>query len=247
MTDTLTAVLDDVLQSQKERAAEHERAYLTLVNEIAAGEKPTAKRAESVLAAAEKTTEHLRADVMLRQQRIRWKRDIADAAELQPAVDAIVAAIQEAHRKLAAAQAEHETTCRGLIAEHKVLMGKMPNAAAAREGLQRTMPQQIQGRIGELAAEQRKLNLTIKGHRDEAARYWAGQSSSTGPAPMAYSGFDKWTDPGEEWQTPAQKAENARCREKAREHTEAAEALLPRAGELETEIDLLHRRTVDEV
>ena len=88
-----------------------------------------------MLAAAEKTTEHLRDDVMLRQQRIRWKRDIAAAAELQPAVDAIVAAIQEAHRKLAAAQAEHETTCRGLVAEHKILMGKMPNAAAAHRRL----------------------------------------------------------------------------------------------------------------
>ena len=239
-------VLDQVLEVQANRTKERERQFRELVNAIASGDQaPAPVQVEAVLHETGRTVDDLRAAVNLRRQRMAWRRAIDEAAELQPEIDAIIAAVAEENRRFAAVQAEHQGALKRLGEQHRALMCTLPDTAAAYQGLERTTPQELLDRMAELAAEQRKLNLTIKGHRDEAARYWAGQSSNVGPVPMEYSGFDKWSNPGEEWQTPAQKAENARCREKAREHTEAAEALLPRVGELETEIDLLHRRTVD--
>ena len=107
MTDTLDAVLDDVLQSQKERARRTRAAYLRhLVNEIAAGRqsrRPSGRKA--CLRQPRRRPEHLRADVMLRKQRMRGEtRHRRRRVSFNPALDAIVAGHPKTHRKSAAAR-----------------------------------------------------------------------------------------------------------------------------------------------
>ena len=55
----------------------------------------------------------------------------------------------------------------GLVAEYKVVFPKLPDTAAARQGLQRTMEPAIKARIDELEAELTKLHL---GARDTLMR-----------------------------------------------------------------------------